>query len=485
MSLIKQLAGQTVIYGLGQILPKILHFIVFTTYLTNRLVDRTEYAIYLDLYAYTALLLVIFSYRMDTAMFRFGKSKDDLSKVYSTALLPLFFSSLVVILIGLIFDQHIANWLTYPDNAYYIRWFSWIIALDILNLMPFAKLRLEGRAKLFVFYRIANVLLTVFLVLFFLEWAPEMSQTWIPIASNDIDFVFMANLIASFTLFIVLISFHFPRNLAINRTLWRKMVLYSAPLVIVGVAASINQFFAVPLQKYLLGVEVESNKDQAAVYGAVQKIAALLGLFTTAFNYAAEPFFFKNSDNKDAKKIYGQIALLFVISAGVISISLNSLIDIFQMIIGEAYRDDIYLIPILLMAYLFLGIYYNVSIWYKLSDQTQYGAYISSFGAFVTLSGSFLFLPILGVSASAWVALLCYISMVVLAWYFGRRFYPIEYPLKRIGLHLVLIVVFLVLGWWINQKEGSHILIGAVTVFIYLVAIYILESKRIKIMIGD
>lgn len=480
MSLIKQLAGQTVIYGLGQILPKVLHFIVFTTYLTNRLVDRSEYAIYLDLYAYTALLLVVFSYRMDTSMFRFGRNKEDLPKVYSTALIPLLLSSLLVVTLGVFLSEQIAELLTYPQKPYYVIWFSWIIALDILNLIPFAKLRLEDRAKLFVFYKIGNVVLTVFLVFFFLEWAPEWSKEMIPIADSDIDFVFISNLIASSFLFLFLLIFHFPRKMEIDVSLWKKMALYSAPLVIVGVAASINQFFAVPLQKYLLGAEIELNKDQAAVYGAVQKIAALLALFTTAFNYAAEPFFFKNAENKDAKVIYGEIALLFVMSAGVICVSLNSLIDIFQLIIGSAYREDLYLIPILLMAYLFLGIYYNVSIWYKLADKTKYGAYISTLGAMITLLGSITLLPILGVVASAWVALACYFTMVMVAWYYGKIHYPIDYPVKRIVIHLAILVLFLLIGWWINELPGAHILIGILTVLSYLLVLYFLEGQRVK-----
>lgn len=463
-----------------------LHLIVLTTYLTNRLVHRTDYAAYVDLYAYTAVLIVLFSYRMDTALFRFGKNKDDLPKVYGTAMVPIFLSGLAVVLLGFSFSQQIATWLTYPDNFYYIEWFCLIIAFDVVNLIPFAKLRLESRARLFVLYKLLNVLVTVILVLLLIETdLLDLIVQFFPNATNDIDYVFLANLIASALTFSLLLIFHFPRQVKVDLQLWRKMALYGAPLVIVGVAANINQYFAVPLQKYFLGVETLANKDQAAVYGAVQKIAALLALFTTAFNYAAEPFFFRNSDRSDARDLYGQIALYFVIGASIVSVTIYGLLDIFQLVIGAQFRENLFLIPILLLSYMFLGLYYNVSIWYKLADKTIYGAMISTVGTIITIGASVALLPIFGVMSSAWISLLCYVIMVLLAWTIGKKKYPINYPVRRISAYLIATALVLTLCWIVQFMTTTPLLYGSLILLTYCGAIWWLEKDRLIALIKE
>lgn len=461
-------------------MPRVLHFVVFTWYLTNRLNDnRSEYADYTELYAYASILVVLFSYRMDTSMFRFGKKKEDFDTVYSTAFFPLVFSALTLVTIGAVFGQSIADALAFGDKPHYIVWFCWIIAFDVLNLLPFAKMRLHGQALRFVKFKVFNIVLTILIVLLCLEWLPKPTvDRFFPFCNSDIDFVFMANLIASASLFIFLMWTNRPKSFAVNPALWKKMALYGLPLVIVGIAGSINQFFAVPLQKYLLGEAIEINRDRAAVYGAVQKIPALLALFTTAYNYAAEPFFFKNAEEKDSKKLYGDILLFFVLAGGVASVGLNSLISIFGFLIGPNFREGLYLVPILLMAYLFLGIYYNVSIWYKLSDRTIYGAYIALFGALITLTGNMLLLPIYGIDASAWIALLCYIVMVITAWRLGISRYPIEYPVSRIAMHLLIISGFLLVGSFFNAQAHNNVFIGFATVCAYIALTLVIEKRR-------
>jgi len=218
---------------------------------------------------------------------------------------------------------------------------------------------------------------------------------------------------------------------------------------------------AVPLQKYFLGAETLANKDQAAVYGAVQKIAALLALFTTAFNYAAEPFFFRNSGRRDARDLYGQVALYFVISAGIASVTIYGLVDIFQLVIGERFRENLFLIPILLMSYMFLGLYYNVSIWYKLADQTIYGAMISSVGTVITLVGSFILLPIFGVTSSAWLSLLCY----------------------RISTYLLATSIVLAICWLVQSYTNIPLLYGGLILLTYCGVIWWLEKDRLTALL--
>lgn len=486
MSLVKQLAGQTVVYGIGQILPRIFHFIVFSTYLTYRLGEnRIDYAVYLDLYAYTTVLIVLFSYRMDTALFRFGREKSALESTYQTALIPLLFSGPLLVFIGNYFANEIATFLTYPDKGYYVKWFSWIIALDVLILLPMAKLRLQDKARQFVSIKVANVLITIVLVLFFLEilpvYFPEIRDTVFGFAKGDIDFVFLSNLIASASIFAYLAIGFRPKSFNVDWMKWGQMVRYAWPLVIVGIAGAVNQFFGVPLQKFFLGEAYDINKDQAAVYGAVQKIPALLAMFTTAYNYAAEPFFFKNHEHKDARTLYGDIALFFIVVAGVIMLILFLGIDGFSFLIGPEFREGLYLVPILLFAYLFLGIYYNISIWYKLADKTFYGAIIASIGAIITIAGSTLLLPIVGVSASAWIAVVCYMVMVILAYITGQKNYKIHYPLRKMIAQLSFIILITVLGYYFRTDHlFMNLLLGIVLIATYIGVSYKLIYSRLR-----
>ena len=480
MSLVKKLAGETVIYGLGHILPRILHFTIFNTYLTYR-VSRGEYAIYLDLYAYASILIVLFSYRMDTALFRFGKDRDKVEETYSTSLFPMFLSSMLLVVVGFAFSDTLANLLTYPGRGYYVKLFSCIIAFDVVALIPYARYRLLSKPKMFVGFKIANILITVLLVLIFLEWNPrQLVETYFPFIRGDIDLVFIANLIASAIVCVSLVVINVPKKVSVNLGLWRKMVRYAWPLIIVGLAASVNQFFAVPLQKYFLGAEIELNKDQSAIYGAAQKIASLLAMFTTAYNYAAEPFFFRHSDKSKSKQLYGEIALLFVIAGGLLSLVIFLYMDVFQIIVGPNFRSALYLVPVLLMSYLFLGLYYNVSIWYKLSDNTGYGAIIALIGAGITLTGSVAMLPVFGIDASAWTALICYGIMVVLAYVIGQIKYPIDYPIKRITTQLFLIGALLYVGYLIKSDYVlRNLLSGTAILFCYIGAACVLEGKNI------
>jgi len=320
MSLIRQLAGQTVVYGLGHILSKVLYFIVLTTYLTNRFPNTKDYGIYAEMYAYAAILIVILSYRIDTAFFKFGSIKGQLQKAFTTAFVPLVLSTVIMVLLGISFAAPIAELIGYPDRPHYVKWFVVILGFDVLVLLPYARMRLEKKPLQFVSYRLFNILLTIALVLAFLEFpaVKVFIQPWLPEIKTEIEFVFLSNLIASAAVFLLMLFSLNLRSWKVDWLLWKRMVLFALPLIVVGIAGSFNQFFAVPLQKFLLGNSFDENLTQAGIYAAPQRIAALLALFTTAFNYAAEPFFFSNADRKDAKTMYGKICLLFAMIGGLV-----------------------------------------------------------------------------------------------------------------------------------------------------------------------
>lgn len=450
MSVLKKLAGETLIYGMASILPRILFFFMTLIYLTYRFPERSDYGSYNELYAYVTVLLSVLVYRLDTAYFRYGSRTENQSSVFSTALFPVIITAVVSVAVLLYFSQPVAEWLSYGDRPHYIRWFAIIIACDAIAAMFYARFRLASQPMRFLFYRMANVVLTIIFIIVFLEvlprWMPDMRTSIGDVFGvvREIDYIFLANLLASVSILILLLPDMLKLKWNIDFALLKKMLWYALPLVVVSIAGNINQAFAVPLQKYFLGADTQANLSNSGVYAAAAKIALLLNLFTTAFNYAAEPFFFNNSKEDQDKKAYGKVALAFSIVSLVVMILLVSGLDLIQYLVGGNYRDAIYLVPIILMAYYMLGLYFNVSIWYKLSDRTVMGALISIIGACITLWVSITFLPKIGYSASAYAALATYSVMLVICYLLGQKYYPIRYPIAKIGLYTLVSVLSIV-----------------------------------------
>lgn len=490
---IKKLAGETVIYGLSSILPKALNFLVLTSYLTYKLEDTSDFAIFSEFYAYSTVILSFMIFRLDTAFFRFGSKAKDKTAVLSTTMIPL--SILTLLVMGTLYfnAQWFADLLQYPDYPHYVKWFSFILGFDALTALIFANLRLSNRPLLFLFYKLVNILITVFALLF----ALEVMATYFPNVKafldtqmgiqKDLDYAFVANLVGSFSVCLLMLPEYLKLKITFDRALYWKMLKYSAPLVLVTIAGNINQAIAVPLQKNLLGGTLEENLTQAGIFSAAAKLAILLNLFTTAFNYAAEPFFFNNAAGKEDKSAYGKILYTFTLFCGAVVLGTYGLIDIFILIIGEQYRDAVFVVPILLIAYLLLGIYYNIAIWFKLSDQTYMGTIISSVGVIFTIAISVIALPSIGIIGSAWATLACYASMVILCFILGQRNYPIEYPVGKI-VRIILITVMGTVGLYIIRNhtflsEFKLILIGLSTLLGYLLINYLIDKTHIQRLI--
>ncbi len=489
MSLIRKLAGQTMIYGFGHILSKVLYFLLISSFLTYELKTTKSYGIYSELYAYASLLVVLFSYRMDTSFFRFGSKKENINIAYSSSLIPLIGTTLVFLVLGLLLSPWIASVLQYGDAIHYVKWFVCIIAFDVLLLLPFARMRLEDKPQTFVFYRILNIILTIVFILFFLKLAPWLvdqgysSFKSILIFEDQVDYVFVSNLMVSGLMFIIMSPWLFKAKWSyIDTKIWKKMVVYASPLIIVGIANSINQFFAVPLQHFLLEGTNDSNLAEAGIYAGPQKIAALIGLVTTAFNYAAEPFFFKHAADRKDRKVYGDVLKAFTIVVGFIILAMLMYLDILKHLVDASkYSEGYKVVPILLFAYFFLGLYYNISIWYKLADKTIYGAIISTVGVIVTLIVSILFLPIYGIITSAWAALACFATMCLLAYVLGQKLYKIPYPLMRIGVIMFLVLSLYLLSQFVTVPETTMMyVINTFILITYIIVIYFFEKDFIK-----
>lgn len=442
MSLLKQLAGETAIYGTSSILSRLLHFVILTPFLTYTF-TRQEYGVLTDLYAWAALLLVVYTYRMETAFFRFGSRDEDMQRSFSTATLSLLASTAVLSALFLLFAPEIAAWLKYPDRPEYVRWFALIIAFDALTAIPFARLRLENRPIRFASIKTLNILINIFFIFFFLKICPWLidqgygwaSQIYDP--ERELSYVFLSNLLASGSVLLLLSPLLFNVNWQFDRTLWQRMIRYAAPLLIVGIAGVINQLIGIPLLKAFASDDLNYNIGQVGIYGAAAKLAVLMNLFTQAFNYAAEPFFFRNAQREDKSVVYGQVGQAFTLVGCFAFVGIMLYMDVLQYYLGKDLRAGLAVVPLLLLAYLFLGLYYNFSIWYKLADRTIIGGYIAMGGSILTIGLNLLLIPSYGYLAPGWAALACYAFMAVASYLTGQRWYPIHYPIGRMASYLL------------------------------------------------
>ncbi len=446
-------------------LSRVLYFLILSSYLTYTLKDSYEYGLYTLMYSYATVIIVLLSYRIDTAFFRFGSGKGNLEKTFSTAFFPLIFTTAFCVGGIILFSDVISSTLSLSEYPHYFKWFAIILGFDVLALLPYGKFRLENKAKSFAIYKVGNIILTIILLFYFFEfyhprqgedgWVQQLFPAW----GQLVDYVFIANLLASIIMFILLCTNLKGIKLSVDWTLWKKMVVYSLPLIIVGVASSINQYFSAQFQQFFLSGSMDDNIAEVGVYGAAMRLAALLIMFNSAFNYAAEPFFFRNASRKNDTDIYAKVLSLYSICAVAMMILLIYNLEIIAYVVGENYRAAIYLVPILLLAYFMLGLYYNVSIWYKLSDKTIYGSYISLFGVLITVLISYYCIPVYGYAGSAWAALASYTSMVALALIWGKKHYPIRYDFKKLAVWLILVILLILLNQWIVGLNLSTILL--------------------------
>lgn len=494
MPTLKKLAGETVIYGMSHILPRILYFIVLTPYLTYRLHNTEDYGIFSEFYAYTALILSFMTFRMDTAYFRYANAKepDERDRVYTTTFVPMSVISLLVFAGLMIFAPQVATYLKYPKDVHFVQYFAWILIFDAATTLVYSKFRLDGRPYRFLFYRVINVLASVLALMLFLEILPR----FFPAAKTsldqflgvrkDLDYTFFSNVVASAMVFALMIPELLRIKFSFDKKLLKPILKYAWPLVIVALAGNINQAFAAPLQKWLLPGALDERMAQVGIFSAAAKLAILLNLFTTAYNYAAEPFFFNNASKDTERKMYGKAALSFAIFSSLVVVGIYLFIDILLVLIGTNYRSGVFVVPFLLVSYIFLGLYYSVSIWYKLSDHTRIGLWISIFGVVLTLIVSYVTIPIFGIIGSAWASVACYGGMLLMSYFLGQKYYPIRYPTKDILTIIGITFIILLLAWGMREFWNISLLLRLtintamfVAFVIYLWKTFILKSLDI------
>ena len=484
MSAIKKLAGQTAIYGLSSIVGRFLNYLLVPLY-TFQFIPE-QYGVVTELYAYAGFFAVLLTYGMETALFRFAQNSSEKNKVYSTALISLLATSVLFIVLTFVFLGPITSFLEYTSHPEFIIWFALILGFDAFVAIPFAKLRLDERPIKFATIRLINIGVNVGLNLFFIlicksafDAGSDSFFAGLYDPQIGVGYVFISNLVASFVTFILLFTeIRFIRD-GFDKAIWKKMFDYAWPLILVGFAGIINEMFDRMLLKKLLPSDVNAL-EQIGIYGAVYKLAMLITILIQAFRYAAEPFFFRNVSRDDAKPIYARVLRYFTIFCGLVFLVITLFIDLFKYFIpNEAYWVGLKVVPILLMANLFLGIYYNLSIWYKLTDRTKLGAAVALVGALITIILNIWWIPIYGYVGSAWATLICYAALCLLAYLFGQKYYPVDYKLPRLGFYILSAVgIFFLHLKLISVSDLSTFIVYAISSG--LILLYVAMAYRVE-----
>lgn len=461
MNPLKRLAGQTAIYGIPSILGRILGYLMMPLY--TRIFLPGEYGTVNVFYAYAAFLMVILTYGMETAFFKFNESSEDKGKVFSTAMISLLVSSVIFLILITVFSNPIAAWIEYPQHPEYVTWFGWMLALDAVSKIPLARLRAQNKAKFFAFINMSSIVINVILNLFFLLICPFIlhnypgsvfSQVINLFYRTDwgIEYIFISNIASSALPVILLFPVFTGIKWQFDKRLWKLMIIFAFPLLFAGMAGIVNETFDRLLLRYLLPANISTH--EVGIYSACYKISILMTIFIQAYRYAAEPFFFAQAKEKDAKEVYAKIMDYFMIVVSLIFLGTMLFLDDFIMkwLMGKNYWEGRGVIPILLLANLFLGVYYNLSIWYKLTGKTIWGAWLSAIGAVITLVLNFWWIPlspehlIHGYFGSAWATFICYFSMMVLSYLLGQKFFPVNYNLKKFFGYLGLAVLIWIIS---------------------------------------
>ncbi len=480
MSLYKSLFKQTTLYGLATVLPRMLSFFLVRLY-TDTLENASDYGVVTIIFACLVFMNVVLSYGMETSFFRFYNSEKDKQSVVQTSSISIFWSSVGFLILALLFRNTIAE--LNGIELQYVTYGIWILALDALVVIPFSKLRIDQRPLLYAGIKVGNTAITLLLNIFFLLFLPEIVRSnpdsvfsLIYIEGFQIGYIFVSNLIASLLTLIYFLPLYLKIKWTFDKALWRRMMKYSLPILVAGIAFAINEHFDKILLEWILPENIA--KHEVGVYGACYKLGLFMVLFATAFRLGIEPFFFSYADNENAPKTYAAITKYFVIFGSLILLSVIVFADVLKRILINAdYWEAMKVVPLIILANFFLGIYHNLSIWYKLTDRTKMGAYISIIGAVLTLVLNFALIPKYSYMGSAIATLVAYGAMMSISYFLGRKYYFIPYDIKKIGAYLGSSILFSGIYFYYFREIYS---IGIGLILLFALLIYYLEKDTLK-----
>lgn len=452
MNPLKRLLGQTAIYGLPTIVGRLLNYLLVPLY-TGVFHETSDYGIVSELYAWVAFLIVFLTFGMETAFFRFFNEKEDKEAVFRNSFITVLGVNALFLLVLIIFSQSIADAMLYPEYTEFIVLLGVIVFIDAVTALPMAKLRVQQKAKRFSIIHFTAIAVNIGLNLFFMLVIFDPNEPM-----EGVLFILLSNLLASSVKIVGTHKDFIGLKWAIDWELVWEMIRYSFPLVIAGLAGIVNETLDRAMMKPLLmgaGKTAKEALSELGIYSACYKLAMIVTIFLQAYRYAAEPFFFAQSKNKDRNKTYVKIMNYFVAAVCIVFLGVSLNIDIFKHFIrNEAFWVGLDVVPVLLLANVFLGIYFNQSIWYKLSGQTRFGAYIAIGGAIITVVVNFIFIPIYGYWASAWATLIVYALQMVASYLLGKKYYPIKYNLRKFWLYFSLALLLYSISWLTDMDPG-------------------------------
>lgn len=475
MSILKGFFKDTAIYGMATVVPRLMTFILAP--LQIGALTTTSYSENTTFYVWAAFFNVILTFGMETAFFRFFSRSDKKGDVFSTAFISLTLSSVAFFLLVLLFGDTIIGLVDLPPKFFYIL--LGVLVLDNLVVIPFAYLRALNKPMKFTFIKVANVFILTIINFIYLKFIPEYPAAFPDFVlrtfdeDNLVQYIFWANLVASAATFLMLLPYFFKTRIVFKTAIFKQLWNYGWPIMVAGVAYVINEMFDKLVLKDLISEEI------MGAYSGCYKLAIFMAIYIQAFRLGAEPFFFNQYHKENARLIYAEILKYFVLLGSAILLFLVVFLDLFKIIIvpNEDYWVTIAIVPIILLANLCLGIYHNLSVWYKLTDKTRVGMYISICGAVLTIVLNLTLIPVYGFMAAAWATLVAYGSMMLLSYFLGQRHYPIPYNLRKIGLYLLVSVAFSAISFYVFR---NNYYIGSILILIFFAIIIFSEKDRLK-----
>lgn len=482
MNPVRQLAGQTAVYGLSSVIARILNYFLVPLY--TRVFDREEYGVVTELYAYIAILMVILTYGLETGYFRFAKDKENEESVFSTAFLSILTTSFSFIVLVTVFAGSITGFLGEGHQVEFILLLAFILGVDTLIAIPYARLRHQNKSVKFAVFKTINIGINILFNVFFLLFVPYLEKK-IPgnfIASLfprefGVGYIFVSNLLASGANLLLFAPAILKSRFSFDPGLFAKLIKYSFPLLIAGLGGIINETIDRVILKYRLN-EIHNPLEQLGVYGANIKIAVFMTLFVQMYRYAAEPFFFNQyrESKKEFLDNYALVNRIFLYIGLFTFLGIVFFLDIFKYFIGFEFREGIKIVPVVLFSNLLLGVFFNLSFWYKLNDRTWYGAYLTLFGAIITVSVNYFFIPVYGYFASAWAHVICNLSMVIISFYYSRKVFRVDFKLGRV-LFIVLLAAFF---YWFKTNVILDTYLIEVIFRILLLLVFIYAGMRLE-----
>jgi O-antigen/teichoic acid export membrane protein len=492
LSSIKKLAGQTLWYGIPTITSRFLGYLMnmalpFFVAMPEKTADLVQ------VYTLIPFLNVVFSYGLETAYFRFSQTHDK-QKLYSTLSVSLFASTILFSLILWFFKDAIAVAADLNNHPEYLLWMIAIIAVDNFNTLPFAKLRQENRPKRYAAARVAGIVVNLSIVIFFLGVAPGIVQknpdSILSLFYNEkmgLGYYLLGNLCGSIFTLLILYKEIKQVKLVIDTALWKEVMRYSMPLIIVGLGGMINDVLSRLIYRHVVDLPQNQANHELGIFANIFRIALLITIMIQAFRMAAEPFFFNQSKNENAQKTYARVMKFFVIACCFMFLFIGLFLDIFKWIFthftNPAWAEGLEIVPLLALGNIFLGIYYNLSVWYKLTNKNKYGAIITIGGAVITIVLNIVLIPVLHYAGAALATFFCYLFMMIASYKLGQKFYPVPYPVKKLISYIVLVVliylVHLGLIKWISPALWFSISSGLVLFIFFTWFVTRIEEKEL------